>query len=399
MNSPTRRAAVAVGVALLLVTAGCSGGANPASTATTTGPTTDAAAPTDTTEATATTSSATTTQPGTWSPNASVGQYPPGVADNGTLVNASTLLGAHFAATTNTSMALRLESSGDDGVSAHTLTHGPERVPFYSTAEETHDGERVWTEFYGTQSHGFARVPVDNETHHLVYQNTTANVDAWTGYETFGGVEDHVHPLLHGGSYSVNGTVERGDRTLVELTTDADSLETGHITNGTVLVTPAGVIYDVDATVVQQTGEDTERRLDASMTLDTDVEWSGPPSWMADVPRLSLSIVEDGQAIEIRNTGGAAVPANTSFAITGGESRALSATPGRGDVKGTVTTDAPLEPGEAVYVTAGADGAASSFALHDDPTRGEYTFGNAGLTGGLGSIYYRLATGISPKGV
>ena len=87
-----------------------------------------------------------------------------------------------------------------------------------------------------------------------------------------------------------------------------------------------------------------------------------------------------------------AVTANTSFEITGSEAPELGpGHPTRGDVEGTVATDERLEPGDTVYVTAGADGSASSFALHDDATRGEYTFGSAGLTGLHGTVSYRLS--------
>ncbi|SEV98747.1 hypothetical protein [Halobacterium jilantaiense] len=386
MTLPTRRAALAVAVAALLATAGCLGGLTPTDTS---------SSPTNDTQTCTYDTSKRTIDSGTWSPDASVEQYPPGVADNGTLVNASTLLDAHFAVVANTSMQFRLEATiGDTNETrVRTLTHGPERTPFYSTLEEGPEGERLRTEFYRGDSNGFARVAFDNETRHIVYQNaTTAGISAWTGYDGIGSPQNSFYAVLEGGSYSVNGTVERGDRTFVQLTTSEDSLDTGHITNGTVLVTPEGVIYDVDATVVQLAGEDDERRNDISNTLTTDVEWCGAPSWVDSTPHLSLSIVEDNHTVEIRNTGGAAVPANTSFELTGSEDPELGpGHPSRGDVKGTVATDERLEPGDTVYVTAGADGSASSFALHDDPTRGEYTFGSAGLTGVHGNVSYRLS--------
>jgi hypothetical protein len=383
MSSPTRRAALAVGVALLLVTAGCVGGTNPTTTTT------------SSTDSPVTTATTTDTATSPWSPNAPVDQYPPGVADNGTLANASVLVDAHFDATANTSMALRFESSLNDQVS--TLVHGPNRTPLYSTFAETQDGERVRTEFFGAEPHGFARVSLPNETLQVVYQNVTApGVSAWTTYDGIGGPEGSLDGLLRGGDYSVNGTVEQGDRTFVQLTTSEDSLETGHVTNGTVLVTPDGVVYDVDATVVQSSGEDSERRLDSSMSLNTDIEWSGPLSWTADIPQLSVSLVEDGHAVEIRNTGGAVLPANTSFNVYGREDPTIhSQIPVRSEQSGAVTTDVRLEPGDAVYVTAGADGSPSSFALHQSTTRGEYTFGAVGVTGGSESIQYRLLTGVT----
>ena len=391
MSSPTRRAALAVGVAALLVTAGCLGGTNPTETSTTPTPdTADSLAENCNYDVSTTTETAT----GTWSPNASVDQYPPGVADNGTLANASVLVDAHFDGTANQSMELRFESSRDDRV--RTLVHGPERVPFYSTYAVTSEGERARIEFYGGDSDSFYRASLPNETLHVVYQNASpAGITAWTEYDTVGGPQNHLHPLLDGGNYSVNGTVERGDRTFVKLTTSEGPPETGHITNGTVLVTPDGVVHDVEVTVFQRVGENTPKRIDGSMTLDTDVEWCGPPSWVADVPQLELSLVEDGHAVEIRNTGGAVLPANTTLSVNGHDDPVWKPRiHPSSDRSGTVTTDDRLEPGDAVYVTASTDGNASTFALHDDPTRGEYAFGAASVTGGNERVGYRLLTGV-----
>jgi len=388
VKSPTRRAALALGVGVLLVTAGCLGVTNPTDT--------DSSPAPETAECSYDATGTASITNGTWSPEVSTDQYPPGVADNGTLTNVSTLLDAHFGVTANTSMALRLESSRHSFV--RTLVHGPDRVPFYSTHSETHDRERVETEFYRVDQSGFARVSLPNETRHVVHQNaSTGGISAWTKYGGLGSPENEINGLLDGGNYSVNGTVERGDRTFVQLTTGPDSLETGHITNGTALVTPGGLVYDVNATVVQITGENTERRLGVSMSLDTDVEWCGAPSWVGDLPQLSLSIVEDGQAVEIRNTGGAALPANTTFDVEGEAEPVIdSRLPLRSEQNGTVTTDTRLEPGEVIYMTANGEGVEASFALHDDPTRGEYTFGAAGIRGGNETVYFRLLTGVEP---
>jgi hypothetical protein len=390
MSRPTRRAALAAGLVVLLVTAGCLGATNPANGNTpSTNNSTNGAAERCTYDAAA----ATTTATDTWSPDVAVDQYPPGIADNGTVRNASVLVDAHFAATANQSMALRYEASPDDRV--RTLVHGPDRTPLYSTYAETVDGERVRTSFYGFEASGLARVSVGNETSYQVYQNarTTSGLSAWTTYDDFGSSRFFVYPLVEGGNYSVNGTVERGGRTFVELITGEDSLETGHIANGTLLVTPEGVIHDIEATVVQQTGENATRRIDVSLTVDTDIEWCGPPSWTGEMPQLSVSIVEDGHAVEIRNTGGAPLPANTSFDIYASEEPMVyPRLPIRSEDNGTVTTEIRLEPGEAVYVTASADG--NTFTLHESSTRGEYTFGAAGFVGETGQFYFRLLAGV-----
>jgi hypothetical protein len=389
MKYPTRRGALAV-AAVLLVTAGCLGVTNPQDASTpSTNDTTAGGGERCTYDAAATT----TTGTDAWSPTVAANQYPPGVADNGTLGNASTLVDAHFDATANQSMALRYESSLHDRV--RTLVHGPDRTPLYSTFAETQDGERVETSFYGFETTGLARVSIGNETSHQVYQNTsyTGGLAAWTTYEDFGSSRFFVYPLVEGGAYNVNGTVERGGQTFVELTTGEDSLEAGHITNATVLVTPEGVIHDIDATAVQQTGENGTRRVDVSLTVDTDIEWCGPPSWASEMPQLSVSLVEDEHAVELRNTGGKPLPADTTFEVyTSDEPMMYPRLPRRSEQNGTVTTSARLEPGGAVYVTASTDG--STFTLHEQSTRGEYTFGSAGFVGETESFYFRLLAGV-----
>ncbi|MFC3476998.1 hypothetical protein [Halobacterium litoreum] len=246
--------------------------------------------------------------------------------------------------------------------------------------------------------------PLDNETAYTVLQNTTHHGGVWQPDSLFG-PRYTLRSSLALGNYSVNGTVERGGRTFVQLSADGTAEDEESVTayEGTVLVTSEGVVHGVEESFenipYDREGpiEDANNTyVESSITLDTDVEWSGPPAWVGEVPQLSLSIVEDGQAVEIRNTGEEDLPANATFDVFGANETIQRASISRmpDDVTGTVTTDARLEPGEAVYVTAGADGSASSFALHDEPTRGEYTFGFAGLTGGPENVYYRLATGV-----
>jgi hypothetical protein len=388
MTSPTRRAALAICVALLLVTAGCSGGQTPTSTATeptTSGPTTE----TTTTAPTETTTTPTTT----WSPNASVDQYPPGVADNGTLTNASTLLDAHFAATANESMKFTSAWTRNNDSFVRTYAHGENPTPYTTAFHRTEGDQRVKEAFYSTGSQSYSRVTFDNQTLYRSFQNTTNRVQAWTRDSGFG-PRSALRGQLTNGNYSVNGTVERGGRTYVQLTADEVSAARSDFLatyEGTVLVTPEGVVYDVDSSYSTESDGETVQ-TEVSLTLDTNVQWSGPPSWVADAPHLSLSTVEGGHAIEIRNTGGAALPANATFRIAATNETTWAA-PTTGDASGTVTTTERLEPGESVYVTAGADGSASSLALHSDVTRGEFTFRTVSVRGRVGNVVYRLVTG------
>ncbi|WP_353634061.1 hypothetical protein ABSL23_13165 [Halobacterium sp. NMX12-1] len=420
MRSPTRRTALAVCIALLLVTAGCSGGTGPSSTATSSDAATTGAATTTTADdapapepEVPASSTGVDTGNGTWSPNVGVEEYPPGVAENGTLANVSALLDAHFAATANASVVFTYGMTGPNQTVSRTYGHGADGRPFYSSRDEnTSDGGRVVEETYWNGSRGYSRVYASTRpelgTVHRGFQNVTYLLETYKpGGEAFGRRTDLGTPL-HLGNYSVNGTVERGDRTLVELTADdasGDAADSMTDFDGRVLVTPDGVVYEATSSTTQSADDGTEERYAWNVSLQTGVEWTGPPAWMDDIPQLSVSIVEDGRAVELRNTGGAALPANTSLDIFArndplhGEVRSGEPRNARSGLRpperaATVTTDVRLEPGEAVYVTAGADGNASSFALHDEPTSGEYTFGFAGVRSTDGDVGYYLGTGI-----
>lgn len=381
MNTTTRPAMLAVVAALLLVTAGCGGGTVPSDMppATAGSETATAATPT----------SVTVTQ------TASVDQYPPGVAANGSLSNVTALVDAHFDVTTNQSIVLTQRWSGPNESVVRRYAHGDSPTPYYSTVERTTDGRRVTGEFYSTGAHGYAREGDGNRTAFHVLQNSTFGVaTSWTRDAVFG-PRYSLRSALSRGNYSVNGIVERNGRTLVRLTTDqVASNQTGvyESFDSTVLVTPEGVVYGVDSSFVVETGEGSEAR-EHSMTLETDVEWSGPPSWVADLPHLSVSPVEDGHALAIRNTGGATLPANVSFTVTV-SNRTDWSPPGFDVPAGTVTTVEPLEPGDAVYVTVDGGDESASLTLHDEPTRGEYSIAAADVYGEHGTTFYRLVMGV-----
>jgi len=437
MKYPRRRAVLAVCAALLLVTAGCSGGTGPTTTTPTDDLTTLAATTDDsTTVEDATTSSETTTETdnatapnpevpasttggesgtGTWSPNASVDQYPPGVADNGSLVNVSRLLDAHFAATANASVVFTVETSGPNQTATRTYGHGADGTPYYSSRDTTDEGVRVVEESYWTGSRGYTRTYASTRpeigTVYRALQNVTfIATSTWEPGRTFG-PRNNLGISLQQGNYTVNGTVERDGRTLVELTADDGSLlGPGEMMDydGRVLVAPNGVVYDLGSSATWTGDDGGEEHWETNITVATGVEWTGAPSWMDGIPQLSLSIVEDGHAVEVRNTGGAALPANTSLDIyarneplrgeveSGEPSDWRGRSPSRNESAVTVTTAERLEPGGAVYVTADADGSASSFALHDEPTRAEYEFGFAGLRSTRDDTAYWLATGFVP---
>ena len=394
MRSPTRRAALAVCVALLLVTAGCNGATTPSSTATTS--TTDTG--TTATTGTATTTTSITTATGTWSPNAPAELYPPGVAANGTLRNVSALVDAHFEATANQPLVFTSEVTRPDEHSVLSYAHGASPTPYHSKRIHTADEGHEVREYYQTDSNGFLRIDNGNQTAYTVTQNTSVYGDSWLTDGTRG-PRRSLKDILMTGNYSVNGTVERNGRTFIQLTADEPSPRGEDLWTtayeGTVLVTPDGVIYNVDASIVQES-DGAKEPVEVSITLDTSGDWSGAPSWVTILPHLSISIVEDGHALEIRNTGGAALPANTTFEVyaKNATQRPIYVAPGgnRGPTE-TITTTARLEPGDVIYVTASADGTSPSFTLHDEPTRGEYAFGAAKIHR-WGNITYSLITGV-----
>lgn len=393
MTSPTRRAALAVAVALLLVTAGCSGGTTSTTgTTPTTGPATATSTDTDTTTTATSVASAYTV-----TGDATADQYPPGVAADGTLTNVSAIRRAHESAVANESVALTVEGTNPNGSTAFRHAHAANGT-YYSERTSTTDGERRTSEVYRTGSHGYTRAVVGNETYSSVLQNATGTVPAGLTHGMFSPDNAPVE-LLADGDYTVNGTVERGGRTFVRLTADGVPQHRSHgfVTayEGTALVTPDGVVAAVHASF-ERTADNTTEQYEQSVTLDTDADWSGPPPWVADVPRLSLSTVEDKRAFEIRNAGGATLPANTTFRVDAAESRQWVFQADAVGSNATVTTDAPLEPGDAVYVTANAD--ASAFTLHDEPERGAYTFEDVDVRARRGdaNTTYHLSWGVPP---
>jgi hypothetical protein len=122
------------------------------------------------------------------------------------------------------------------------------------------------------------------------------------------------------------------------------------------------------------------------------VLWTARTTWCGRCPASTSIFIPRFAECEIRNTGGAALPANATFRVAATNETTWAA-PTTGDASGTGTTTERLEPGEAVYVTAGADGSAPSFALHTDLTGGECTFRSVSVRGGVGNVRYRLVTG------
>lgn len=196
------------------------------------------------------------------------------------------------------------------------------------------------------------------------------------------------------GNYSVDGAAERNGQTLVRLTAEEVSPNGRSMEiegyEGAVLVTPDAVIYQINASFDRRV-EGTTDHYEQSMTLETDPGWMWPPSWVAKLPHLSLSVVEDGQALELRNTGGAALPAGMSFNLCVGNATEYSKVC-VGDTTATVSTDRRLEPGDAIYITGDTEGDASTFALHDERERGEYTYQSASVYGESENHIYQLAT-------
>ncbi|NIC00992.1 hypothetical protein [Halobacterium sp. R2-5] len=388
MTASKRRAALAVGVALLLVTAGCSGGTTPSST------TENTDTPTTTTTATPTTTASSTTTAGTWSPNVSVEQYPPGVADNGTLTNHSELINAHFDATANKSMELTYRESPSSQEDVYRYAHGSNKTPFLTFSNRSDETVQMVEERYQTDTHGYERMTGNNGHHYFVTQNEIRDGFLWVT-EPEQTARYELTGFFYAGNYTVNGTVERDGRTFVELTANESTFDNVSSYDGRALIAPEGVIHSAELSLPDPETEGEYYNYSAS--LDTDVNWSGAPSWVADLPHLSVSMVEDGHALELRNTGGATLPANASFEVyvknmsTGNQTDIHRS---NADATGNITTGAPLEPGDAVYVTGHTEENSTSFTLHDERVRGEYRFPTAKIVGKHENIQFELVTGL-----
>lgn len=349
MNSRTRLAALTVSIALLLVFAGCSGGM--------------------TTNANETA-------------NISADQYPPGVAENGTLTDVNALFDAHYNQTADEPISLTINISNPNASTVFHYIHGADGMPTYYAVNRTKNDNRRVTEFFKSGSNAYVRAGYANTEEYIVAQNVTvqgapAPID--NGRLSPG---TYLVTTLANGNYSVDGVVERNGRTLVRLTADevspAGKNRRTMRYEGTALVTPDGVVYTVNANYDLQIDGSTTH-YEQSNTLDTEEVWTGPPSWTDDLPHLAVSIVEDGHALELQNTGGEVLPADVTFRVS------------TGNATGTVITHERLEPGDSFYVTANTNGNTSSFSLHEERMRGTYEFEEVTITGEDENIFYRLS--------
>lgn len=378
MRVPTRRWPVAVCVALLLVVAGCGGTTAPTDTATPSGTATTTGSPSETPTETR-----------------SEGQYPPGVDDDGDLADVTALLDAHEAETADRTVGYSYQWSGPASSAERRYVRRANGTAYRSVFNRTIGEDSVSEEFYWSDGRGYSRFRFDNQTRYAVVQNTTELVTAWTHATGGGGPRAVLQVILSAGNYSVDGTVERDGRTFVRLTATEPDSSVDHSTeyyDGTVLVTPAGVVYSVDATYGDEAGSGVTERATMSLELTTDVEWAGTPAWIDELPRLAISTVEDGRTLAIQNTGGTALPANVTFVVAVAD--VAVDRPFEQGVTGTVATTGPLAPGDIRYVTVDGEASSPTFTLHDDPTQGEYAIRAAGIQARHGNVTYWLATGV-----
>jgi len=243
-------------------------------------------------------------------------------------------------------------------------------------------------ERYQTESHGYER----ENGNYVVTQNAITTGFRWVT-QPEEAARHELTGFFAGGNYTVNGTVERDGRTLVELMADESADGEASSYDGRALVTPEGVVHSAELSLPDPESENDYYNY--SVSLDTDTDWAGAPSWVADLPHLSVSIVEDGHALELRNTGRATLPANASFEVYAKNTSAENRTDihrSNADATGNVTTGATLEPGDAVYVTGNTAGNSTTFTLHEERVRGEYRFPTAKLVGERGNVQFELVT-------
>ncbi|GAA0655573.1 DUF7537 family lipoprotein [Salarchaeum japonicum] len=360
-----RRLLVTVLLAALVALAGCGG-----SGTTTTAPTTDE------------TTAATTTQE-------SVSDFPPGASASGLtnasasgLTNASALIEAHIDALNDTAYAFELDATNTGGDTETRTrfagaTDGDDTVFRQNTTGSA-------LELYASGDYALQRQSSGDTTRYQVLQGPIAAQQA----SSMTTVQQLVlATYLGAGDYAVTGTTTSDGTEYVELRAtgvneSSSTAENVESFEATLLVTQDGRIDEFTGTVrANQSGTTTTTEFSYGVT---DVGSADPsaPAWAADIPQVTASVADGGNALVVENTGGSAVAANTSLT--------LMTDAGYADV----TFAAELAPGETAYVAATeGDGGLTATVTRDAPADGGFDFASANrvvLTGQAGSVVFQL---------
>lgn len=317
-----RRTFAALGVALLVVTAGCSGMLGDENPATTTGE--DA------------TSTATTTE----RTDPSEVSLPSGVTEAG-LQNVSALLAAHNRSLDGAAYSASVDIGGDGQQASVAVTRGA-------------DATRLRVETAGTTIQGWKQGPrtvtaqtADGQTRYR-YAYGDLGGSFGSGFQMYSGITDVVvGTYLTAGDYNTTGVVTRDGTTLVELTaeranqTAIERVSSGNTTvesfAATALVDRNGVVHSLEANLTQTVnGETRTGTVDYELT-DLGSASPAEPDWLGEVPQLDATVTDEG-VVAVEHAGGPTVENGTQLTLMAG------------DTLDSATISKDVASGETVYL-------------------------------------------------
>ena len=342
------RPLLAVVLAGMLLLAGCSGAPGTTTDPTVTDSTT---APTDSTVANSTATpspSPTATEvPATGTPPAEL-SFPNGTNADG-IDNASALIEAHFAALNESTYRVRATQTHNDGPEEFLVAEAGERVRIRSDSGVTL-GRNTWST--ANQTVGRTEDPLWSDDDSVSY---TVNGRGTLRHELAENLPSlYATVPLTGigyGEFAFAGVVDHdGDRLLRFVATDANEsvVEAQNRLSissydATLLVSENGMVHEATVDMRSQNatyrGENGTYFSNTEYTATTGVE-PRPPSWLSNVPDISVSLTGNGSLLAIENDGTVAVE---------------NATVNLGPFGPYETIEGPFEPGETRYLGVEAD--------------------------------------------
>lgn len=297
-----KRTFAALGVALLVVTAGCSGVLNDDGPATTTGSDEDAT----------TASTATTEQT-----DLSEASLPAGVTEAG-LENVSALLEAHNRSLDGAAYSVEVDIDGDGQQTSVAMTRGA-------------DAARLRVETGDTTVHGWKQGPrtatvqsTDGETQYRYAYGDSEN-SVGSGFQMYSGVTDVViGTYLTAGDFNTSGVVTRDGTTLVKLTADranqtaVEQLGSGNTTvesfEATALVDENGVVHGLEADLTETVDGETRTGTVSYELTDLGSATPEEPNWLGEVPQLDATVTDEG-FVAVEHAGGPTVENGTQLSV------------------------------------------------------------------------------------
>ncbi|WP_435151919.1 hypothetical protein [Haladaptatus sp. DFWS20] len=167
----------------------------------------------------------------------------------------------------------------------------------------------------------------------------------------------------------MTGTVVRNGTQYVRLEATEATIPNTKQFSATALVTSDGHVRELSGSSVVNANDvsDTATRIGFAYEFRRVASSPVRPTWVRNVPRLSLHRVADGEGIAIHNAGERPVPAGTGFSI---RATNWNVTDGEPVFRGTARLGQSLQPGKTQYLHAArVSGEVGFFAAQQETTR------------------------------